>query len=306
MENAMVALRVENITKSYDSFKAVENVSFSIEEGRLFGLLGPNGAGKTTTMRMIMNIIIPDSGKIFLFDDTFTEKHKNIIGYLPEERGLYPKMTVLDHLQFLGELKGLSSADAKNTSSQWLKRFDLLEWEKKKIQELSKGMQQKVQFIGTIMHSPKLLILDEPFSGLDPVNTKFLKDILIELKNKNTTIILSTHLMDQAEKLCDDICLINKGRIVMQGNLQEKKEEHGHNSVILEYSGDASFIKALPMVEKLNDYGNYMAIQLKDGSTPQQLLQNLAGKELEIKKFEAAETSLNEIFIEIVEGKSHG
>lgn len=302
----MVALRVENITKSYDSFKAVNNISFSIQEGRLFGLLGPNGAGKTTTMRMIMNIIIPDSGKIFMFEETFTEKHKNIIGYLPEERGLYPKMTLIDHLQFLGELKGMSSADARRTSLQWLERFNLREWEKKRIQELSKGMQQKVQFIGTIMHSPKLLILDEPFSGLDPVNTKFVKDILIELKNKGTTIILSTHLMDQAEKLCEDICLINKGRIVMQGNLQERKEEYGHNSVILEYSGDASFINALPMVEKLNDYGNYMAIQLKDGSTPQQLLENLAGKELEIKKFEAAETSLNEIFIEIVEGKSHG
>ncbi len=302
----MVALRVENITKSYDSFKAVNNISFSIQEGRLFGLLGPNGAGKTTTMRMIMNIIIPDSGKIFMFEETFTEKHKNIIGYLPEERGLYPKMTLIDHLQFLGELKGMSSADARRTSLQWLERFNLREWEKKRIQELSKGMQQKVQFIGTIMHSPKLLILDEPFSGLDPVNTKFIKDILIELKNKGTTIILSTHLMDQAEKLCEDICLINKGRIVMQGNLQERKEEYGHNSVILEYSGDASFINALPMVEKLNDYGNYMAIQLKDGSTPQQLLENLAGKELEIKKFEAAETSLNEIFIEIVGGKSHG
>lgn len=302
----MVALRVENITKSYDSFKAVDNISFSIQEGRLFGLLGPNGAGKTTTMRMIMNIIIPDSGKIFMFEETFTEKHKNIIGYLPEERGLYPKMTLIDHLQFLGELKGMSSADARRNSLQWLERFNLREWEKKKIQELSKGMQQKVQFISTIMHSPKLLILDEPFSGLDPVNTKFIKDILIELKNKGTTIILSTHLMDQAEKLCEDICLINKGRIVMQGNLQERKEEYGHNSVILEYSGDASFINALPMVEKLNDYGNYMAIQLKDGSTPQQLLQNLAGKELEIKKFEAAETSLNEIFIEIVEGRFHG
>lgn len=302
----MVALRVENITKSYDSFKAVNNISFSIQEGRLFGLLGPNGAGKTTTMRMIMNIIIPDSGKIFMFEETFTEKHKNIIGYLPEERGLYPKMTLIDHLQFLGELKGMSSADARRTSLQWLERFNLREWEKKRIQELSKGMQQKVQFIGTIMHSPKLLILDEPFSGLDPVNTKFIKDILIELKNKGTTIILSTHLMDQAEKLCEDICLINKGRIVMQGNLQERKEEYGHNSVILEYSGDASFINALPMVEKLNDYGNYMAIQLKDGSTPRQLLQNLAGKELEIKKFEAAETSLNEIFIEIVEERFHG
>lgn len=302
----MDALRVENVCKTYDTFKAVDGISFSIQEGRLFGLLGPNGAGKTTTMRMIMNIIIPDSGSIYLFEETFREKHKNIVGYLPEERGLYPKMKLIDHLQFLGEMKGLASAEAKKIALKWLERFSLIEWEKKKIQELSKGMQQKAQFIGTVMHSPQLLILDEPFSGLDPVNVKFVKDVILDLKREGKTIILSTHMMDQAEKLCEDICLINKGRIVIQGNLSEKKTEYGHNAVILEYSGNGSFIGSLPMVEKFNDYGNYMEIQLADGSSPNALFQVLAGKELEIKKFEAAETTLNEIFIEIVEGKTDG
>lgn len=302
----MDALRVENVSKTYDSFKAVDDISFAIQEGRLFGLLGPNGAGKTTTMRMIMNIIIPDNGNIYLFEETFREKHKNIIGYLPEERGLYPKMKLIDHLQFLGEMKGLASAEAKKIALQWMERFSLMEWEKKKIQELSKGMQQKVQFIGTVMHSPRLLILDEPFSGLDPVNVKFVKDVILSLKREGKTIILSTHMMDQAEKLCEDICLINKGKVIIQGNLGEKKREYGHNAVILEYSGDGAFIGSLPMVEKLNDYGNYMEIQLKDDASPNALFQALAGKDLEIKKFEAAETTLNEIFIEIVEGKTNG
>ena len=301
----MHALKVESVSKTYDSFKAVDNVSFSIEEGRMFGLLGPNGAGKTTTMRMIMNIIIPDSGKIFLFDETFKEEHKDIIGYLPEERGLYPKMKLIDHLQFFGEMKGLSSAQSKKLALEWLEKFGLMEWEKKKVNELSKGMQQKVQFIGTIMHSPKLLILDEPFSGLDPINTKFLKDILIQLKREGKTIILSTHLMDQAEKLCDDICLINRGKVVLQGNLQEKKKEYGHNSVILEYSGDGAFIGSLPTVKKVDDYGNYMEVQLQDDSSPNQLFQALAEKKLDVQKFEAAETTLNEIFIEIVGGKGN-
>ena len=301
----MQALKVESVSKTYDSFKAVDKISFSIEEGRMFGLLGPNGAGKTTTMRMIMNIIIPDSGKIFLFDETFKEEHKDIIGYLPEERGLYPKMKLIDHLQFFGEMKGLSSAQSKKLALEWLEKFGLMEWEKKKVNELSKGMQQKVQFIGTIMHSPKLLILDEPFSGLDPINTKFLKDILIQLKREGKTIILSTHLMDQAEKLCDDICLINRGKVVLQGNLQEKKKEYGHNSVILEYSGDGAFIGSLPTVKKVDDYGNYMEVQLQDDSSPNQLFQALAEKKLDVQKFEAAETTLNEIFIEIVGGKGN-
>lgn len=298
----MEALKVESVSKSYDEFKAVDRVSFSIEEGKLFGLLGPNGAGKTSTMRMIMNIIIPDEGKIEIFGEPFREDLKDRIGYLPEERGLYPKMKLLQHLQFLGEMKGLSAQQARHAALEWLSRLDLRSWADKKIQDLSKGMQQKVQFIGTIMHSPDLLIVDEPFSGLDPINTKFLKDILLEMKERGKTIILSTHLMDQAEKLCDDICLINRGKVVVNGALDEIKQKFSHNSVILEFSGNGDFIPELPIVKRVNNYGNYMEIRLRDDAPPGDLFRELARRDLDIRKFEAAETSLNEIFIELVGG----
>jgi len=301
----MQALNVVEVSKTYDNFKAVDQVSFSIEEGKLFGLLGPNGAGKTTTMRMIMNIIIPDKGKIEVLGKPFSEKLKDRIGYLPEERGLYPKMKLLQHLQFLGEIKGLSGARARRLASDWLERFDLSKWANNKIQDLSKGMQQKVQFIGTIIHSPDFLIVDEPFSGLDPINTKFLKDILLEMKSKGKTIILSTHLMDQAEKLCDDICLINKGKVVLQGPLQKIKERYSRNAILLEYSGDASFISKIPIVKSVNDYGNYMEIRLTEDASPSEFFRELAVNDIQVKRFETAETSLNDIFIEIVEGEHH-
>ncbi len=296
----MDILNVQGITKMYDEFRAVDGVSFSIEEGQLFGLLGPNGAGKTTTMRMIMNIIIPDEGKIELFGQPFSDELKDRIGYLPEERGLYPKMKLLAHLQFLGEMKGLSGTEARQKALEWLERFDLLKWADNKIQDLSKGMQQKVQFIGTILHQPQLIIMDEPFSGLDPINTKFLKDILLELKRSGRTIILSTHLMDQAEKLCDAICLINRGKVVLHGPLDEIKATYSRNAVILEYSGDGDFIARLPFVEKVNDYGNYMEVRLRAEASPQELFRELARHPIQVKRFEAAETSLNDIFIEIV------
>ncbi|MEJ2634923.1 MAG: ATP-binding cassette domain-containing protein [Calditrichia bacterium] len=296
----MDALRVEKVSKNYDGFKAVNKISFMLPKGRMFGLLGPNGAGKTTTMRMIMNIIIPDEGRVEIFGKPFREETKDRIGYLPEERGLYPKMKLLAHLQFLGEMKGLSSSRAKVVAGEWLEKFDLGKWAEHKVQDLSKGMQQKVQFIGTIIHSPDLLIVDEPFSGLDPVNAKFLRDILIDLKKQGKTIILSTHLMEQAEKLCDDICLINHGKVVLNGNLREIKRSYSHNSILLEYSGNGGFISGLPFVQKIDDYGNYMEVRLKDDAGPGQLFKSLAESGLEVKRFEAAETSLNDIFIEIV------
>jgi len=301
----MEALMVDGVSKFYDSFKAVDSVSFRVESGKMFGLLGPNGAGKTTTMRMILNILLPDEGTIQIFGEPFQERHKDKIGYLPEERGLYPKMKLIDHLQFLGEMKGLSARDARKTSLQWLERFELVQWADNKIQDLSKGMQQKVQFIATILHSPELLIVDEPFSGLDPINTKFLKDILLELKNSGKTIILSTHLMDQAEKLCDDICLINKGKVVLQGALSEIKKRYSHNSVLLEYSGDISFLEKSDFIKDIDDYGNYVEIRLKDNVSPQQLFQALAQSAVEVTRFEAAETSLNQIFIDIVGGSEN-
>jgi ABC-2 type transport system ATP-binding protein len=299
----MATLRVEQVTKKYDDFKAVDNVTFAVDAGKLFGLLGPNGAGKTTTMRMIMNIIVPDSGKIEILGNSFSADLQNKIGYLPEERGLYPKMKLLAHLQFLGEMKGLSGPDARETALKWLERFELASWVDKKIQDLSKGMQQKVQFIGTIMHDPDLLIVDEPFSGLDPINVKFLKDILLEMKARGKTIILSTHLMDQAEKLCDQICLINKGRVVLEGSLESIKNKYSHNAIILEYSGNANFINKIPYVQKTDDYGNYMEIHLDEQANSDELFRALAASELKVKKFETAETSLNDIFIEIVGGE---
>lgn len=298
----MNALVVQSVSKTYDGHTAVDGVSFDVAEGRMFGLLGPNGAGKTTTMRMIMNIILPDSGSIELFGQPFHEGLKNRIGYLPEERGLYPKMKLLPHLQFLGEIKGLSASEAKKRATEWLERFELEKWADNKVQDLSKGMQQKVQFIGTILHNPDLLIVDEPFSGLDPVNTKFLKDILLELKKKGKTIILSTHLMEQAEKLCEEICLINKGKVVLKGTLNRIREEHGHNAVRLELAGDGGFIEQMEEVESVNNYGNYMEVRLKDGSQPQVLFRELAARNVPVTRFEASRSSLNDIFIEMVGG----
>ncbi len=300
----MYALEVTNICKSFQHVQAVDHISLTIEPGRIFGLIGPNGAGKTTTMRMIMHILLPDSGEIRLFGERFHDGLKSQLGYLPEERGLYPRMKLIDHLQFLGEMKGLSSSVARQRSREWLARFELLDRANKKIEELSKGLQQKAQFIGTILHNPKLLIVDEPFSGLDPVNTKLLKDILLELQQKGVAIILSTHLMDQAERLCQDICLINKGKAVLQGQLQEIKKSYSKNRVMIRYHGDGSAVKGLPQVAEVNDYGNSMEIRLRPQASPEDFFRVLADLPLSISKFEAGDISLNQIFIDLVDGET--
>ncbi len=300
----MAVLEVINISKYYDGVRAVDGVTFSVEAGEIYGLLGPNGAGKTSTMRMIMNITAPDAGEIRLFGEPFREELKHRIGYLPEERGLYPKMKVLDHLTFLGEMKGLKAREARLRASDWLKRVNLEEWGDKKVQELSKGMQQKVQFIATLLHEPDLVIMDEPFSGLDPLNAKFLKDILLEYKRTGKTIILSTHLMEQAEKLCESICLINKGRVALAGKLAEIKQRFSHNVVTLEVEGDGQFISELPLVEQVNDYGKTLHVTLKDGADPNGLLEAVIQKGLKVYRFEVSETSLDEIFIEVVGGRN--
>ncbi|MBN2367107.1 MAG: ATP-binding cassette domain-containing protein [Calditrichaeota bacterium] len=298
----MNSLILDRISKSYNTFRAVDRVSFAIGDGQLFGLLGPNGAGKTTTMRMIMNIIVPDSGKIVILGQSFRESLKNKIGYLPEERGLYPKMKLVSHLQFLGEMKGMEAAKAKKKAYEWLERFQLGKWAGDRIQNLSKGMQQKVQFIGAVIHSPELLIVDEPFAGLDPINTRFLKDILLEMKKAGKSILLSTHLMDQAEKLCDSICLINKGQVLLRGEINQIKQKYSYNSVLLEYQGDSDFVHRIPFVRKIDDYGNFMELRLDEDADPQELFKLLAGSGLIIKKFEISDASLNEIFIEQVKG----
>jgi len=233
-------VQLTNVRKCYGDFVAVENLSLSIKPGRIYGLLGPNGAGKTSTLRMIIGIIVPDSGQISVFGETLKLAHKDRFGYLPEERGLYKKMKVLEHLLLLAQLKGLSANEALKRAHSWCERFELTAWTGKKVEELSKGMQQKVQFIGAVLHDPELIVMDEPFSGLDPASTVILKDVLLELAKSGKTILLSTHGMDQAEKLCHSICLVNHGRAVLEGDLAQIKAGFGQCNVQIKYDGDAS------------------------------------------------------------------
>jgi ABC-2 type transport system ATP-binding protein len=299
----MFALQIDHVSKRFGDFQAVEDLSFEIPSGTVYGLLGPNGAGKTTTIRMIMNILIPDSGAISVLGRKLDDKMKERIGYLPEDRGLYPKMKVGETIRFLAEIKGVKPGPLAADLEAWLARFDLLPWKDKKVEELSKGMQQKVQFIVTVIHRPELIILDEPFSGMDPVNTKLFKDIMLEMKAKGCTIIFSTHRMDQVEMICDNICLINKSRRVLEGNLGQIKQRYGKNTVALEYDGDIGFLKGAPEVALLDDYGKAAEIKLREGADPQALLAKLVGR-VRVGKFEVREPSLNSIFIELV-GGSH-
>ena len=301
----MKILEVEGISKSFGDFKAVDNISFSIEEGSIFGLLGPNGAGKTTTIRMIMNIIIPDSGKISMIGNSNPDKITHLIGYLPEERGLYKKMHVDELLLFLTKLKSMPRKEARRSIDSWLERMDISGWKKKKLEELSKGMQQKVQFIGTILHNPKLLILDEPFGGLDPINTNLIKDIILELKNNGTTIIFSTHIMESAEKLCNEILLINKGQKVLSGNLNTIKSEYGKKNIILKYEGNGTFLKNSSLVNRIDDYGQYVEVQLNENADHQEFLKE-AVLNARIQKFELKEPSLNEIFLNTIAESNQG
>lgn len=295
----MNALEIENISKRFGDFYAVKNLSFKIPEGTVYGLLGPNGAGKTTTIRMVMNIIIPDEGEIRVLNQEMDEKMKERIGYLPEDRGLYPKMKVGELLLFLAEMKGVKGEKARKEINLLLERFDLVEWREKKVEQLSRGMQQKLQFIVTIVHYPELIILDEPFAGLDPVNTKLLKDIMLEMKEKGRTIIFSTHRMEQVEMICDNICIINKAERVLEGNLSQIKKQYGKNTVLLDYEGDAGFIKSFPEIEKIDDYGKSMEIKLKEKADPQALLREIVG-EVRVNRFEIREPTLNAIFIDKV------
>ncbi|TET75552.1 MAG: ATP-binding cassette domain-containing protein [Candidatus Aminicenantes bacterium] len=299
----MNALEIENISKRFGDFYAVKNLSFNIPEASIYGLLGPNGAGKTTTIRMVMNIIIPDEGAIKILGGKMDEEMKQRVGYLPEDRGLYPKMKVGEILLFLADLKGLKRQEARKRIDFWLERFDLADWKQKKVEELSRGMQQKLQFIATVIHQPEIIILDEPFAGLDPINTKLLKDIMLEMREKGGTIIFSTHRMEQIEMICNNICLINKAERVLEGNLNQIKKQYGKNTVVLDYEGDAGFIKNFPETDKIDDYGKFMEIKIKEQTDPQDLLNKLVGR-IKINKFEVREPSLNAIFIDIVGEKN--
>jgi ABC-2 type transport system ATP-binding protein len=292
-------VEVEDIVKSYDGVTAVDHVSFSIPAGTIYGLLGPNGAGKTTTIRMLMRILIPDSGRITIFGEALDRVDKPRIGYLPEERGLYKKMKVADLLTFFGEVKRVDRKTARARALEWLERLELPDCADKKVEELSKGMQQKVQFITTVLHEPDLLILDEPFAGLDPVNTNLLKDIILEYHHKGHTVIFSTHMMDQVEKLCENICLINKGHIVLSGTLDGVKREYGQDGVTLRFEGDGSFLAQLDSVASYNDYGHEVFLRLEPGADPARVL-DAARERLDIRKYEVAAPSINDIFIEKV------
>ncbi len=291
-------LKLEHVTKRFDDFTAVDDLSLAVRRGRIFGLLGPNGAGKTTTIRMIVNITMPDEGTVELFGQHMNSELQNRIGYLPEERGLYKKMRVGEQLRFFGALKNVSGRKAEEVIDGWLARVKLSEWKNRKADELSKGMQQKVQFIATVMHDPDLLILDEPFSGLDPNNVELLKEIVLELKAAGKTIIFSTHMMEQAEKLCDDICLINRSRIVLQGSMRELKSSFGRNAVALRFEGgDDSMLLDPALVTQVVHRSDEMEVVLAEGADAQSLLKRLLAGGARVTKFELVEPSLNDIFI---------
>lgn len=295
----MAVIEVKNINKSFGDTQAVKDVSFEVPKGRIFGLLGPNGAGKTTTIRIINHILIADSGSVTINGENVSPETQRMIGYMPEERGLYKKMKVGEQLIYLAQLKGLSHQEAKQTTRYWLDRFDATDWYDKKVGELSKGMSQKIQFIATIAHDPDLYIFDEPFSGLDPINSEMLKNIVIELKDKGNTILFSTHRMEQVEQMCDDICLFNKGRAVLKGNLRNIKQEFGKNTVNIEFEGDPAFLDKLKNVRINNRSNNFAEIRVLDGQDMQEILKT-AVEHAEIYKFERVEPSLTEIFISTV------
>ncbi len=296
----MSIIKVENIFKSFGNYNAVNDISFKVEAGKIFGMLGPNGAGKTTTIRMITNIIFPDKGNIFIKDQIAGPTHQNIIAYLPEERGLYKKLKVIEQLIYFAQLKGISKQTALDRAKYWLHKMGAAGWENKKIQELSKGMQQKVQFISTMLHDPEIIILDEPFSGFDPINTELLKSIIIEMKDAGKTIILSTHVMEQVEQLCDDIILINKGKAVLSGDVRNIKKSYGKDTIVLEFDGDDSFIQNLPNCRIISRTQNRIEFKLEDNTVSSKQILSTIMETAEIYSFAKVEPSLHEIFIEVV------
>jgi ABC-2 type transport system ATP-binding protein len=295
----MNALELNNVCKYFGKVRAVEKLSVQVPTGSIYGFLGPNGAGKTTTLRMIMNIIRPDSGNISIFGNGSNSLVKNQIGYMPEERGLYRKMSVSEILAYFGSLKGLSRRELSISVPQWLERIELSNWADKKVEDLSRGMHQKLQFVVTVINEPDLLILDEPFSGLDPLNLNLLKNIILEIRDKGKTIIFSTHVMHEAENLCDYILLINKGRNIIDGKLNHIKLQNRSHAVNVELEGDTDFLKTLPMVMKTSQQRNLLEITLAKDCDPQDLLKVLVEK-VRVQKFEVKIPTLHEIFVNLV------
>lgn len=295
----MNVIKAINISKSFGNAVVVKDVSFQVESGKIFGLLGPNGAGKTTILRMINDIISPDSGTIIINGTETGKQARERIGYLPEERGLYKKMKVGEQLEYLARLKGLGARDARSRIAYWMDRFNATEWMGKQVGELSKGMSQKIQFISTIVHDPEICIFDEPFSGLDPINSELLKEVILELKDMGRAILFSTHRMEQVEQMCDDICLLNNGRAVLAGNLREIKKTFGKNTILIEFLGSKNFLDQLENIRINNRSSNFAEIRLLNGQSPQQILKR-AMETVDVHKFEIVEPSLVDIFISTV------
>lgn len=297
MQEALIT--IDSVVKKFGNYTASNNISLSIEKGTIFGLLGPNGAGKTTLIRMITNIFAPDSGSIRFNNQLLNEEDKNNIGYLPEERGLYRKQSVQDQIRYFAELKGMSKKEAFTAMDYWLERMGADGWKQKKINELSKGMQQKVQFITTILHNPSLLVLDEPFSGLDPLNVQLFIDIILELQQQGKTIILSTHQMEQVEKLCESFALINKGHCILRGNVQSIKKQYVTNSFKLKFEGDSGFVDSIEGIEILDKQTDSLIVSLPTVEKQKEFLVK-AIEVVEVKRFELIEPTLHDIFIKVV------
>jgi len=292
-------LTVKNLRKEYTRTVAIDNVSFTLQPGRIFGLLGPNGAGKTTTIRVILNIIKPTSGEVLFEGKPMNSSVQNITGYLPEERGLYKKSKAMDVIIYFASLKNMPASKATQLAREWLKKLDIADAETKKIEELSKGNQQKIQFITSVIHDPKILILDEPFSGFDPINQQLIKETILQLANSGKIIVLSTHQMEYAEKLCNDIFLINKGKEVCSGSLSDIKRTYGTPSLKIEFEGNASFLNEHGDVAHVDIYQNFAEVQLNDAVKPSNFLKTLVDK-IEIKHFAVVEPTLNKIFIDAI------
>jgi ABC-2 type transport system ATP-binding protein len=297
----MLAVEVNHVVKSFVNKVAVDDLSFSVSQGEIFGLIGPNGAGKTTTIRMMMDIIKPDSGDVTILGEKLSESTKNRLGYLPEERGLYRKLGVLDSIVYLASLKGVDRGSAEEKANELLNQTGMLPHKGKKIEELSRGMGQIIQFIVSIIHDPELVVLDEPFAGLDPVNTELLKGMLLDLRNQGKSLILSTHQMNEIEELCDRILMINHGRSVLYGKLAEIKSKYRSNSVLLEFEGE---LGEVPGVTEKRTHKGYAELMLDGDTTPQQVLELLVSRGIVINRFEVATPPLNEIFLKVV-GKAH-
>ena len=297
----MLAVEVNHIVKSYADKVAVNDLSFSVAPNEIFGLIGPNGAGKTTTIRMMMDIIKPDSGEVTILGEKLTEASKNRLGYLPEERGLYKKLTVMDSIVYLALLKGMDRNSVEEKANELLNQTGMLPHSRKRIEELSKGMGQIIQFIVTIIHDPELVVLDQPFGDLDPVNTELLKRMFVDLRNQGKAVILSTHQMNQVEELCDRILMIDNGRAVLYGNLTEIKSRYKSNSVIIDFEGE---LGQIPGVTEKRAHKGYVELVLDGNTAPKQVLERLVSTGIVVNRFEVAAPSLNEIFLKVA-GRNH-